>query len=69
MECKCEKFQQGNKSLMSAETLAWTHGWHYEGETWKYCPWCGIELEKGVMDAVLTLEQMEKLANLDDVPG
>jgi hypothetical protein len=42
--CDCEEWKSGRKALDGMTTFAWTHGIHYTGGAFKFCPWCGKEL-------------------------
>ena len=46
VDCTCKVFKKSMESLKAAETLAWVHGWQYEGKTMAYCPWCGKKLKE-----------------------
>ncbi len=50
MECDCENYIKSMKELDSAQAIAWVHGWRYNGEFFKYCPWCGKELKKVITE-------------------
>ena len=42
--CKCDGWVKSIIQLESAQTIAATHGWRYEGEFYQFCPWCGSKL-------------------------
>lgn len=44
--CKCDSWDKSMKCINGAQTLAYHHGWAYEGETMVFCPWCGKRLKK-----------------------
>ncbi len=46
IDCDCGDFKESMKQIVSAEELAWLHGWRYTGEQFKYCPWCGKKFEQ-----------------------
>lgn len=43
--CECADWVEGNAQLDSFTVLAFTHGMHYTGKQFRYCPWCGKKLE------------------------
>jgi hypothetical protein len=50
MICTCKDWQDNMPTLDQCLVMAFVHGFSYTGTTWKYCPWCGKELQEGNMD-------------------
>jgi hypothetical protein len=44
--CNCIGWQTNIKKLDGIETLANVHGFAYDGEQFKFCPWCGLALNR-----------------------
>jgi len=43
--CDCNEYQEGMEQIVNAQLLFWDHGMPYTGKPFRYCPWCGKELE------------------------
>lgn len=43
--CQCEDWEESMPQINGAQTLADIHGIKYTGAIFKFCPWCGEELE------------------------
>lgn len=48
--CSCPGWIQGAAQLIQAQMLASMHGQDYTAETFKYCPWCGVQFEEDSND-------------------
>ena len=46
MDCTCQAWKESEPQIMGAQQLAWTNGQVYTGSPFRFCPWCGNELEK-----------------------
>ena len=45
MKCmRCKDFEKNMKCLDTCTTSAFIHNTPYEGEYFRYCPWCGMRL-------------------------
>jgi hypothetical protein len=46
MDCKCDGWKNSIDQVINAEVLMnLSHDIKYTEEPFKYCPWCGLELE------------------------
>jgi transcriptional antiterminator Rof (Rho-off) len=45
-DCDCKDYVESTAQINYALTLAWAHGFNYSAKSFKYCPWCGKELEE-----------------------
>lgn len=43
--CGCEGWKQSAAQIESAQLLSALHGMPYEGDEFRYCPWCAKRLE------------------------
>ena len=50
--CKCESWKKSMKYITGAETLAYHHGWKYEGDRFRFCPWCGKKVKNDTDEKV-----------------
>ncbi|KKN46560.1 hypothetical protein LCGC14_0671540 [marine sediment metagenome] len=41
---KCPGWEKNEPKLASQAMLAWIYGQKYDGDLFKYCPWCGKEI-------------------------
>jgi len=48
MKCKCPDWEEGKNGLDAFFDLGYSHGLHYKGPVWKFCPWCGGPLLKRI---------------------
>ncbi len=55
--CTCALWQIGDAQIASMYSVAYTHGKRYKATMFRYCPWCGSELER-----VLVSERSQKAA-------
>lgn len=46
LQCDCENWLTYWQRIEGYFILAWTHGIEYNGEHFKYCPWCAKELKE-----------------------
>lgn len=44
MICECKQFDKNVKKINDIIIFASTHRIKYDGDIFKYCPWCGKEL-------------------------
>jgi hypothetical protein len=45
MKCECDKYQKGMEALGMIAYNSHLHGLPYRGESFKFCPWCGGEVD------------------------
>ena len=45
MKCECDKYQKGMDAINAIAYNSHLHGMPYRGEPFKFCPWCGGEVE------------------------
>lgn len=51
-QCACSEWEKGMKDLTDVQFFANTHGMFWKGAIFKFCPWCGSDLEnKGGLSA------------------
>lgn len=43
IDCDCKDWDYSMKQINSAQVLAYTHGARYDGQVFKFCPFCGKE--------------------------
>jgi len=55
LSCDCAEWAKSMPQIRAATVLAWNHGVEYNGEQFRYCPWCGASLENNLLsDSPLT---------------
>ncbi len=57
-ECPCAQWKANMAKLDPFWTLAWAHGFQYDGDIFVFCPWCGQKLLRhAVPDAELEVRK------------
>ena len=46
----CTEFEEGMRQIAAAQTLEHFHGGKYTAGIFRFCPWCGTELEQEAED-------------------
>jgi len=62
MKCTCDKFQKGMEALGAMAMVSHMHGLPYRGEPFKFCPWCGGDVEP--VHFTVTQEALTRIAGL-----